>query len=287
MTAPSLSIALHYAARGFSIFPCLERAKEPATNRGFYAASTNPATIRNWFGNPLHAYNIAIRTGLVSGVAVFDIDGSNGAFAVAELELIHGPLPVTLTAITSAGCHLYFRISEPLPCSYGRIGPNLDVKACGGYVMAPPSIHPDGPVYRWGNDAPIAPIPAWLAELARKAQPPPRPERPAKPDQGRYFPTPTGSTTNYGRRALNEELHAIETAPAHTRNGRLNRSGFLLFQLVAGGELDEAEVEAGLWHAAEINGLIDDPDDGPVKTGKTIASCRSAGLASPRRRLPR
>jgi hypothetical protein len=155
--ASLLAIALDLAALGFSVFPCLEKTKKPATGRGgFHHATTNPATIRRWFGDSFHNYNLAIRTGIISGVAVFDIDGPNGAVAAAELAAQFGPLPRTLTAITSAGCHLYYRIAEPLESSHSRIGHCLDVQADNVYVMAPGSIHPDGWIYRWGNDAPIS-----------------------------------------------------------------------------------------------------------------------------------
>src|SRR5207249_954963 len=39
-----------------------------------------------------------------------------------------------------------------------------------GYVMAPGSVHPDGPTYKWGNDEPIRPAPAWLLEKILAAQ---------------------------------------------------------------------------------------------------------------------
>jgi hypothetical protein len=183
----SLSIALDYAARGLTVFKLPPRDKVPyAGSHGFKDASLNPATIRSWFGGSFQ-YNIGIATGLVSGVFVLDIDGANGAFSIAELESIHGQLPATLTSITANGCHLWFRITESIPKSESRIGPRLDGRGCGGYAVAPPSVHPDGWVYRWSNDRPIAPIPSWLAELARKAPPPPRPERTAKANLRSYF----------------------------------------------------------------------------------------------------
>jgi hypothetical protein len=286
-----LSAALDLAALGLSVFPCLEKSKEPAVSRGFYSATTNPATIRRWFGDSFHHYNLAIRTGIASGVAVFDIDGPNGAAAAAELEAKFGPLPRTLTAITANGCHLYYRIAEPLESSHGRIGSCLDIQADNVYVVAPPSIHPDGTIYRWGNDAHIAPIPEWLATLARKPSPKPPPEPSKKvseiavsmirPPAGRRS---GGSPSAYGRGALEDELHILATTPDGQRNHALNRASFNLHQLVASGELDEAEVYAGLIQAATVNGLMSDPEDGTVKDAKTIASGKRAGIEGPRRR---
>jgi hypothetical protein len=279
--APSLlSIALNYAARGFAVFPCLEKTKEPATGRrGFHNATTNPATIRRWFGSAFHQYNIAIATGMMSGVFVVDIDGSNGAFAIAELEAQHGPLPATLTSISASGCHLWFQIDEPIPSSNHRIGICIDGRGCGGYILAPPSIHPDGPIYRWANDRPIAMLPEWLARLARRAPPPlskmisPINWKPAREAGGNA----------YGRAALDRECIAVATARPTTRNHTLNRASFSLHQLVAGGELDEAEVRDRLMCAAIACGL-DEDDGGMPAVMKTIASGARAGLACPRRR---
>jgi hypothetical protein len=68
------------------------------------------------------------------------------------------------------------------------------------------------------------------------------------------------------------------------RNHALNRASFRLHQLVAGGELDGSEVRNRLFAAATSNGLMDDPQDGPLSVQKTIASGARAGLLYPRRR---
>jgi hypothetical protein len=73
-----LQAALDYAARGFMVFPILPTSKAPACRRGFKDATTNPATIRRWWiAQP--DYNIAIATGLISRVWIFDVDGATGA----------------------------------------------------------------------------------------------------------------------------------------------------------------------------------------------------------------
>ena len=61
----ALDAALAYAERNrFAVFPCLPRAKEPAIKRGFYAATTNPETIRRFWR--VVDRNIAIRTGMAT-----------------------------------------------------------------------------------------------------------------------------------------------------------------------------------------------------------------------------
>jgi hypothetical protein len=271
-----VNAALNYAAHGFAVFPCLPRTKKPPWTGGFYKATTNPATIRRWWlANP--DYNIAIRTGIASRVWVFDADGDIGTTALAKLEAKYGPLPDTLISVTSNGCHFWFRYTCPILCSADRIGHGLDVRGDGGYVLAPPSVHPDGPIYRWTHNRPLAVAPEWLIHLTRKPPPGPitskivwstRPER----------------TDAYGKVALEHEIAALASTLKGGRNAALNRASFSLHQLVAGGELDGNEVRNRLFAAATANGLMTDPDDGPVSVQKTIASGARAGMQHPRNR---
>ena len=49
--------------------------------------------------------------------------------------------------------------------STGKIAPGLDIRGDGGYVVAPPSVHPSGRAYEWLDfDAVIASAPAWLLQ---------------------------------------------------------------------------------------------------------------------------
>jgi hypothetical protein len=269
-----LDVALDYAARGYAVFPCLPNSKQPALPGGFKNGTTNPATVRRWW-LACPDYNIGIRTGIASGLWVFDADGDIGTTALAKLEAEYGPLPDTLISVTSKGCHFWFRYTGPTPCSVGRIGPGLDVRGDGGYVLAPPSVHPAGPRYRWTNNRPLAVAPDWLAALARKPVPKPITNKIALPAR------PLGSGT-YGKAALDYEAAELANTLKGSRNHALNRASFRLHQLVAGGELHAAEVRHRLLQAATANGLID--DDGPLSVQKTIASGARAGLQRPRNR---
>jgi len=158
------------AGEGFWVFPCVYGRKEPATKRGFYDASANPATIRRWFGGNFRC-NLAVRTGNISGVWVLDVDDPQ---PLRVLEKSHGLLPVTRQSQSSRGYHFWFRTTgAPIPNSTSRIAANVDVKSENGYVIVAPSRHPDGVIYRWLNDEPLAVAPEWLVALARKPSPPP------------------------------------------------------------------------------------------------------------------
>jgi hypothetical protein len=275
-----LAAALDYAAQGYAVFPCRPNAKEPACHRGFHDATTNSARIRRWWlANP--SYNIAIATGIISSAFVFDIDGAIGAETLETFEAKYGSLPATRISSTSGGCHFWFRADRTVPCRVGGQGgfpPGLDIRADGGYAIAPPSIHPDGPIYRWTNARDIANAPDWLIQLAHVK---------AKPIVGSRVPVPirrAGPISHYAAAALEREISALTNTLPGARNHALNRASFSLHQLVAGGELDRREVHDRLIAAAHENGLMADPADGPRSVERTIASGARAGLQHPRNR---
>ena len=271
----ALGAALDYAARGWLVFPCAIAAKTPVCSRGFKEATGNPATIKRWWR--AQDYNIAVATGVVSKVWVLDVDGAIGAATLGLLEAQHGALPATLCSATGSGCHLWFVADAPLPSSVGRVGLGLDVRADGGYVLAPPSVHPDGPIYQWIDAMAPAIAPDWLIRLARR-----RPGAPVIPHAAAR--RHVGPSDAYGRAALDAEIAALANTAPGGRNHALNRASFSLHQLVAGGELDGAEVQARLIEAATANGLMADPHDGPRAVLATIRSGARAGLAHPRSR---
>lgn len=141
--------ALGLARRGLAVFPLKPRSKEPATPHGFKDATTDPATIAKWWNaNP--NYNIAVATGAVSGVFVIDVDGGEGEASLRRLIARYGPLPASIESITGGGGrHIWLKYAPGLGCTAKRLGPGLDTRGDGGYVVAPPSIHPSGRRYEW------------------------------------------------------------------------------------------------------------------------------------------
>jgi Bifunctional DNA primase/polymerase, N-terminal/Primase C terminal 1 (PriCT-1) len=156
--------ALALARRGLWVFPCRPRAKEPATGNGYRDATAEPDLIKRWWQQEPEA-NIGIATGARSHVFVLDVDGADAEAELRKLEAAHGALPPTVEAITGRGRHLYFEWSNsPVRNSAGRVGPGLDIRGEGGYVLAPPSIHPTGRAYCWSVDSAgaFARAPQWL-----------------------------------------------------------------------------------------------------------------------------
>jgi hypothetical protein len=170
-----LSHAIRYAALGLPVFPCSPRAKTPAgwlVRHGVSDATTDELTIRRWFRD--ENLNIAIAGS--DAAVIIDIDPRNGGDdELATLERTYGPLPETprvLTGRGDGGIHYYFRAPEGWRLRNGAIASGVDLKEQGGYVVAPPSIHPKtGQPYRWDlgahfEDTAIAPLPSWLVALA-------------------------------------------------------------------------------------------------------------------------
>lgn len=163
--------ALEYINVGMSVFPLQERSKIPLTAHGFLDASKDPQQIRTWWQQWPNA-NIGIATGPASGFWVLDIDGDVGEQSLRNFENQYSPLPPTREVITgSGGRHLYFQWTSFLnfSISAGQLGTGLDIRGRGGYIVAPPSIHPNGRTYESSVDSSdmIAMAPDWLISLVQ------------------------------------------------------------------------------------------------------------------------
>jgi hypothetical protein len=145
--------ALAYARKGYAVFPCHPASKAPRTKHGCKDATTDEKIIEDWWGKWPDA-NIGIATGQASGIWVLDIDGREGEFSLNKLIDEHGRLPDTLEVATGNGRHFYFILRNGISIknSASKIGPGIDARGDGGYVIAPPSIHPSGERYRWVDD---------------------------------------------------------------------------------------------------------------------------------------
>ena len=164
--------ALALAARGLAIFPCQPRGKEPATARGCRDATRDGALICAWWAcNP--DFNIGAATGEPSGIFVVDVDDAEAE--LSRLEAEHGPLPPTVKSITANGRHIFFRQppGQEIRNSVSKVARGVDVRASGGHVLMPPSVHPTGRRYCWSVDSAstFAAAPEWLLAMVAAAPP--------------------------------------------------------------------------------------------------------------------
>ncbi|MFD5428130.1 bifunctional DNA primase/polymerase [Streptomyces sp. NPDC127084] len=287
-----VAAAVTAAERGWHVFPIQPGGKRPAVAGWEKRATTDRDRIaRCWARTP---YNIGIATG-PSGLVVVDLDRpkhtedvpptawaeygvTDGADVLAVLCERHGqPFPTdTYTVRTwSGGTHLYFTApeGEPLRNTAGDstrgLGWKVDTRAVGGLVVGAASTF-DGHPYMVSHDAPVAPLPDWLGELLRPAPlPPQKPITVTLAGRGRR--------TAFLRSAINGEVERVACSGPDQHNHALYIASVALGQLVAGGELGEADVTGWLLTAALQVG------QGEREARRTIASGLRAGARRPRR----
>jgi hypothetical protein len=174
---PLLSAALGYAERGWRVFPLWPGDKRPIPEEGFKAASSDHHQVLEWWQLFPDA-NIGLATG--NPFDVLDLDNFSVEVQTALLALLgsdyHHEGPV---ALTGKGAHYYFAASTARNRAK-LFGVAVDFRGDGGYVVAPPSLHPSGRLYRWakGRDdrQPLPKVPEALEQALLKPT--------AKPTEG-------------------------------------------------------------------------------------------------------
>ncbi len=284
--------ALRLARRGFEILPCHapgaggcschqrncgSPGKHPRTRQGLHDATTDPARIRQWWQQWPTA-NLGIRTGAVSGLVVIDVDPDHGGLDTMRSLAAEHKIPKGLRVRTgSGGWHLYFahpggRVRNSAGTA---LGPGVDVRGDGGYVIAPPSRHISGGSYEWAGAWTLPDLPEHFLERIRppehhidtSSRPRPRWTEPVRIDR---------ALAAWATKALDVEARQVRSAASGGRNHRLNRAAFSLGQIVGAGLLDADTVTDHLHHAALGAGL------GAREATMTIRSGLQAGMTRPR-----
>jgi hypothetical protein len=215
-----LATALAFARRGHAVFPvnwpverngklvcscggdargrpCGSAAKHPygrLAPNGLLSATADTTIIKGWFGDQAPQANLGVDT---TELVVVDVDPRHGGDkSLQTLEREHGSLPLTWRALTGGnGEHIIYTAPEGVEVSsFGAgsmsdppLGTGIDVRARGGYIVAPPSRHISGRPYAWSvnhhpQDVPLAPAPDWLiARLTTRTTTPSPRGSPAEP----------------------------------------------------------------------------------------------------------
>ena len=126
--------AKQLAALGFYVFPVIRNGKTPAVEGWQEKATRTPGD----FGD----YNIGISTsrfGNDEALIVVDVDNKNGKrgdLEILKLELAGFHFPRTFTQCTpTGGRHLVYRTRLPLRQGANVLGPGLDIRSRGGYIV--------------------------------------------------------------------------------------------------------------------------------------------------------
>jgi len=190
-TIALLEVARRYFELGLQVIPChtvledgscscragkdcVSPGKHPAIPwQRFQKHKIDDAQLDIWFG-PGAMYerlNIGIITGAISGnVFVVDVDigpGKQGDDSFEELQLANDDLPITLESKTGGGGRQFFLRAPagmPIVTDKNVLGPGIDVRGEGGFVVAPPSLHKSGRRYEMDWEE-IADSPAWLLDM--------------------------------------------------------------------------------------------------------------------------
>ncbi len=153
---------------------CVSPGKHPAVPwQRFQKKTIDDDQLLVWFGDGgiYSDRNIGIVTGAISGnVFVIDVDcgpGKQGDDTLQELQLKFDDLPPTMEAKTgNNGKHLFYRAPNGVRIITDKnvLGPGVDVRGEGGFVVAAPSTHANGNQYSCDFDE-IADAPDWLLDL--------------------------------------------------------------------------------------------------------------------------
>lgn len=182
-----LGWALRYISLGWAVFPLGVGSKMPMISkeqggRGYLDATLNETQVRAWWANWPRA-NIGIATG--HAFFVVDIDPRHGGDETWDMLRMQQPdaLPDTLEQTTGGGGRQIFYATPAafaVKCSVGEFGPGIDIRGEGGYIVAPPSVHPETKrEYGWEGlkeleEEPLAPAPVWvlkrLQEIGKKPE---------------------------------------------------------------------------------------------------------------------
>lgn len=264
--------AVAAARRGWAVFPCRPGDKRPAVDRWEQRACADPGRVaRYWPGEryniggacgPSHRVVVDLDTAAHGGHLPEDWQGQPGVrdgrdVLAALAERACQPWPRTYAVATpSGGLHLVFKAiaGREIRNSAGKIGPMIDVRGAGGYVVLAGSVI-GRRAYEVADDLPPSPLPPWLADLAD----PPQPSR-------RLTSAPDASASLYGR--LRGVIEAVLASEPGTRNGRLYWAACRAAEIVAAGTIDRATAERVLLDAALEAGLR----GGEPEARRTIAS---------------
>lgn len=173
---PAREAALKLASQGFHVFPIEPGSKLPAIKAWPDKATRDPEQIRKWWTCPVMEIPIDRNIGITTGkfgddkaLVVVDVDvkaGKQGNRTLLEHEIEGRLLPKSWEAITaSGGQHLIYIADKPVKQGVDVLGPGLDIRSGGGYIVAPGSCV-GGKEYKWryGPIIDPEPVPQWIVE---------------------------------------------------------------------------------------------------------------------------
>lgn len=250
----NLSVALDLARRDFAVFPIRDWRDGDGwkpIKRFQEKASADVTAVRDWWQTWPDA-RVGLLAGERNGITVLHIDvknGKDGTVALASLGFseIAGLSPVRVRT-PSGGWHLFFRYDARLRNSVSKIGPGIDVKTEGGFVVAPGSFKDSGCYAVDGAALGSVKLPGFPESLI----PPPDEHVAVEP-----LSDATDDQRQWAAAKLRERAAKLATQAEGGRNAALNHAAMWAGGAAAHGFLPEDGARAALWAAAKKSGMRD------------------------------
>jgi len=158
---PCLPAALEYLKLGFSVFPIGTNKKPLKSWKEFQQRFATVAEVEQWFKEFPEA-NVGIVTGAISKIVVVDVE---------KVGSTEGLTPTVMSSTGGGGFHFYYKHPGfDIRNDVKKLRKLTDFRGDGGYVVAPPSIHPSGKLYEWQvlpGSADFADLPDWILKAKR------------------------------------------------------------------------------------------------------------------------
>ena len=215
--------AMWYSRIGWRVLPLRDREKVPRTSHGVKDATTDLARIEEWWRRWPNA-NIGVACG--NWLVVFDVDHRSGGAEAWDRIMAKHRMPAVPFVLTGDGLHFYLRDRSGRLRSC-KLDDGVDVLSEGKYVLAPPSIHPTGRCYVWGQGrGPVETrgLPTIPNSLLGMLVPRPSTTKSTKPATRSQTAIAQERPTPYGRKALEGLLAEISTAEPGQRHDALFRA---------------------------------------------------------------
>jgi DNA-binding transcriptional ArsR family regulator len=159
-----------YVDNGWSILPVKPEEKRPYMTNWLQYTKTRATRemVENWFRS-LSGAGVGAVTGRISNMIVLDVE----SWCKTPIEEILKKYPTQMIARSgSGGYHFYYQYPQTVSKVSNRVGifEGADLRADGGFIVLPPTIHPNGNRYEWIKKGPLGAFPMALLEAESKPQ---------------------------------------------------------------------------------------------------------------------
>lgn len=154
-----------YIDSGWSVLPVKPDEKRPYMTNWLQYTKTKPPKdkVLNWF-HTLSGAGVGVVTGRVSNMVVLDVE----SYCPTPIEKLLEMYPTQMYSRTgSGGYHLFYQY----PMSMARVSnrvklmDGVDLRADGGFIVLPPTLHPSGNRYQWISRGPLGAFPKQLLDM--------------------------------------------------------------------------------------------------------------------------